>query len=187
MDQWARIYATDPDYAHFFQVVINDGHLYLATDPDNGEADVARNLDLTFDDGAWHHLAAVRDGADASDAAIYVDGAPIALEAYDGYFSGSDSTRIGAHSTGAFAYSGLLDEIAIWRRTLTAGEILDLYESAFSSGLLEGDVNADYNGAGNLDHWIRCDNMGVCPHQCLVRILENGEEAIKEESPIGVV
>ena len=48
-------------------------------------------------------------------------------------------------------------------------------------------ISVFYNGAGNLDHWIRCDNMGICPHQCLVRILENGEEAIKEESPFGVV
>lgn len=143
MESWARLYATDPAYANFFQIVMNEGHFYLATNPDNGAADVARNLDLAFDDGAWHHLAAVRDGVDAANAAIYIDGEAIPLEAYDGFFSGGTSTRVGARTTGSHAFFGMMDEIALWRRALDPAEILAIYEAAFTSGPLPGDLNGD--------------------------------------------
>ncbi len=77
--------------------------------------------------GTWQHLAATYDGATAR---FYVDGALAASRPFGGDVGSSDVFRIGAYGpspTGFF--DGLIDEVRIYDRALTATEIA-------------GDVNA---------------------------------------------
>jgi uncharacterized repeat protein (TIGR01451 family) len=81
-----------------------------------------------YDDGAWHHLAAVRAGATMS---LYVDGglavtATGVLTSFD-YALDITLGQMGeAHSRGYL--DGSIDEVAVFGQALTAGQVADLYK-----------------------------------------------------------
>jgi hypothetical protein len=86
-------------------------------------------------DGAWHHVAAVRDAA-SSLLRIYVDGVEensAATNYTGGFDSALASVDVGWINLGSgYHYRGLVDEVALYNRALTPVEIQDHY----SSGLL---------------------------------------------------
>ena len=84
---------------------------------------------IRVDDGAWHHVVAVRDdslGAGGTNL-LYVDGDLQDSEIINytnGFFSNSASINIGYLNTGGFfRLEGLLDEVAIYDRALPEDEI----------------------------------------------------------------
>ncbi|MEJ8802068.1 LamG-like jellyroll fold domain-containing protein [Pontibacter sp. H249] len=84
-----------------------------------------------LNDGNWHHVVAVRDGASLRNL-LYVDGV---LEseltiAYDASFASSALLNIGWINLDAgFRYRGDLDELALYNRALTGQEIAGRYNS----------------------------------------------------------
>jgi hypothetical protein len=79
-------------------------------------------------DGNWHHLVGVwTDGSQK----LYVDG-QLATSATDSMniTDGGDAS-IGAINLGSFipSYNGLMDDVAIWNRALSASEVVGLYNS----------------------------------------------------------
>ena len=82
-------------------------------------------------DGAWHHIAVVRDGANDT-ATLYVDGAsqgsksatlgPLTIATIG---IGADQTTVGSFSTKR-SWVGSVDEIRVYHRTLTSVEIAAL-------------------------------------------------------------
>lgn len=97
------------------------------------DADDGGNLcgQTRINDGAWHHLAVVKEGHPNATLTLYVDGeeedvtagifvAPIEL--FD-----APELAIGAFSTGTYQASGAFDEVAIWRRALASNEVRSLH------------------------------------------------------------
>lgn len=88
-------------------------------------------LDKTYesglDDGSWHHVVATWDGTNAY---IYVDNVKSTATAYSSniVYVSACHLRMGsnAYADGTF-YGGLLDEVAIYNRALTDGEVATLY------------------------------------------------------------
>ena len=83
----------------------------------------------SLSDGAWHHLAVVRNGA-TGDILFYVDGVEqgLALNATlaAGLDSATEPLTIGYLNTGGantFRFDGSVDEVALYSRALTAGEV----------------------------------------------------------------
>jgi len=77
--------------------------------------------------GQWHHVAATWDGSTVK---LYVDGSEVATVLLSGNYSdpGKD-TLIGGIYYGALPYcpfNGLIDEVGIWNRALTAEEVAAL-------------------------------------------------------------
>ena len=77
--------------------------------------------------GQWHHVAATWDGSTVK---LYVDGSEVATALLSGNYSdpGKD-TLIGGIYYGALPYcpfEGLIDEVGIWNRALSADEIAAL-------------------------------------------------------------
>ena len=75
----------------------------------------------------WHHLTGVGDGANMY---IYVDGVEVASRVYAtaGYGTNSNPFHIGAKSlTAGNHFTGLIDEVLVYDRALSAGEISQLY------------------------------------------------------------
>lgn len=95
-----------------------------------------------INDGAWHHIVAVRDGA-SNQTRLYVDSRQEATTNVT-YLAGFDSLtaplNIGWFNRYIrYAYDGTLDELAIYNRALTPQEIFQHY--------LKGGIGNDYCAA----------------------------------------
>ena len=83
----------------------------------------------TIDDGQWHHIAAIKRGAEQAQTELYVDG--VLATSASGTLSGpladvaDTALSIGGQST--FQGVGDFDEVAIWMRGLSQAEVVDLY------------------------------------------------------------
>lgn len=82
----------------------------------------------------WYHLVGTWDGTTMK---LYVDGSEVTLT-FDVNNSGTmtDTSRawyIGATNSGTALYDGLLDEIGVWSRAITASEVTSLFNGG--SGL----------------------------------------------------
>jgi hypothetical protein len=93
-----------------------------------GEAALVTGAVVT--DGAWHHIVAVRDDS-ADEIRIYVDGqagSPTAVNYAGGLGSPTDELNIGwLDVPRRYYFKGTLDEMALYSRALSAGEIEQHY------------------------------------------------------------
>lgn len=107
----------------------NDNHIRVYVDPANDDVEGVETTDLSIDpgvpvtDGEWHHLAAVRRGADVI---LYLNGEEAARTedtagAYEllaeSFFLGQD------HRGGDLAFHGDLDDMRLWGRALSTQEL----------------------------------------------------------------
>ncbi len=126
------------------------------------------NTDNMYGDGNWHFVSAVRDSANGK-LKIYIDGVPGAADVSDGAANvvGSQYAQlaIGAGLWGGGGYyeqfSGLIDEVQIYNRALTAEEIAAIYmcstrqytltvtKSGTGTGTVTGGANCTLNWVGN--------------------------------------
>jgi hypothetical protein len=90
------------------------------------------------DDGLWHHLAGVCDESNAV-VTLYIDGLPIgttSIATNAGILATPASMLIGSRPSGTtpndndFQYDGVIQDVAVWNKALTAAQILALYEFA---------------------------------------------------------
>ena len=82
-----------------------------------------------INDGSWHMLTGVYDGAYVR---IYVDGVEENSAAYvtSSIYSNTHNVEIGGYCNGnPFLTNGLIDEVRIYGRALSASEIMDLYNA----------------------------------------------------------
>lgn len=95
----------------------------------------------TLADGAWHHLAVLRDQA-AGTVSLYRDGAlegtqATALNRLDvaaaGVVLGQEQDAVGGGFDPAQALAGSLDEVYVYRRVLSESEIVDLASPALDA------------------------------------------------------
>jgi len=100
-----------------------------------GALRVDSTSDVGQNDGSWHMVSATYDGSgNASGAILYFDGAAVAKTTIDDSLSGSTLTAgdiaIGSSTDGAATnFTGNIDEVSVWSRDLTAGEITTIYNS----------------------------------------------------------
>jgi len=109
-----------------YALVTYDGKISVAIDDDT----VAKNVlsTETYNDSKWHYVVGVRDG---NNLRLYIDNVEETPTDITGYGDIDDATRplvFGRRSdTSEGFYTGLLDEIIIWNRTLTSDEISQLF------------------------------------------------------------
>ena len=105
---------------------------------------------MNLADGGWHHVVAIRDTAQDK-IILYVDGAtadatsPNPLEAEDLTLTtagGSDrpepSTSAGSTRTPFYHFDGVIDEVALYDRVLSAAEITDHYNGGLGKDICDG-------------------------------------------------
>lgn len=88
---------------------------------------------VPINDGAWHHLVGVRDGANDVNR-LYVDGVQVISGTKD-YPAGFDSNSAGLNIgwlnlSGGFHFQGTLDELALYNKALSAAEIQTHYTNS---------------------------------------------------------
>ncbi|MDM5264393.1 DUF5011 domain-containing protein [Sulfurovum sp. XTW-4] len=101
-----------------------------------------------INDGAWHHIAAVREGS-TGDTILYVDGTEESSFNFTstGGFAASTPVTIGYfinNSSASFYFDGMLDEIAVYGSALSPFEITQHYQNGLSGNESEvlGDTTA---------------------------------------------
>jgi hypothetical protein len=91
----------------------------------NGGSQWELESDVAINDGEWHHVVAVRHGAQGY---LYVDGA-LRASASGGvkHLAGNLPTQIGADITGSAYFHGAIDHVGIYSHALRAAEVMQLY------------------------------------------------------------
>lgn len=94
----------------------------------DGVANPSGVSSTTIDDNSFHHLVGLKNGSNVS---IWVDGfmENSATATFTGNFNGVDNASIGAYNNSFFA-SGIIDEVRIYNRALSAKEIKAAYNSS---------------------------------------------------------
>ena len=89
------------------------------------------NSVTVFTNGAWYHVAVVYDGTQTAAGAgetIYVNGELDSVHAADpSLAANTQDVLIGNLPGGGNNFIGMIDEVAIWTRALSSGEIKSLY------------------------------------------------------------
>jgi hypothetical protein len=107
-------------------------------------------------DGNWHHIAVVLTNdttPDISEANLYVDGN---LESIGGMLAFAVNTavtenvKIGVHAGGLKYYNGLIDEVRIYDRALSAADIEAIYRAHALAADMEPDGDVDFDDFARL-------------------------------------
>lgn len=93
----------------------------------------------SYADGSWHHILGTRDGDNIH---LYVDGGLIGSDAGNDAIDVDNAygIYIGKRSS-AINFDGIIDEVIIWNKSLSATEISQLYNASF--GLFDSHGNND--------------------------------------------
>jgi hypothetical protein len=115
-------------------------------------------------DNVWYHAAIVWDGTNT--ASLYLDGVNVSSR-----FSGPPTPdskgrplAIGVHSTMAAYFGGIIDDVRVYNRALSAEEIRKLYENGSSGRSLSvrpraGPDNIERAIRGKVEAWKKIDDM----------------------------
>ena len=114
----------------------------LYTQYHNGAAGGEISSKTPIADDKWHHAGSVR--SDKTKIQIYLDG-KLDLENKNGAGGGSTDNEadltIGRHSD-ARSWDGMLDELRLWRKALTAKEAKQAWNGTLTKTLLSVDPSA---------------------------------------------
>ncbi len=97
----------------------------------------------TFDDGAWHHVVGVFSYA-ADSIVVYVDGSAVSTTGTVSFTASVTSdtaaqdTRVATGLGGANDFDGDIDEVRIYSRALSAGDVDKLYRYPWAGSLVNG-------------------------------------------------
>jgi len=88
------------------------------------------NADTVISKGSWHHVAVVKDGDSGTNMRLYLDGANIGSGSV-GSVEAAGIKAIGdrLEYPPKDPFQGLIDEVVVWNRALSAEEIQDLHDS----------------------------------------------------------
>lgn len=105
-------------------------------------------------DGQFHHAACTYDGTTIR---LYVDGVEVAQDAYSGTvdYQAGQPLVIGSRTSGPKeGFPGLLDEVQLYERALTATEIKEIFDAG---GVGEGNCAGCARQPANLAAWYKGD------------------------------
>ncbi len=164
-----------------------DGHLQWNFRDGNDRRDYDGPGGL-FTDKAWHHIAVTFDRS--GNASTYVDGTVAATQALGPSADTLDSglpTNIGQDGNGYYTdggsasiTDGMMDDVAIWRRVLSAAEVTRLYTSGLA-GINAANV-PDPQGPTIASFVPSIDGKNVSPTVTVRLTIEDGSTALDKTS-----
>ena len=120
-------------------ILIVNGKAVISVDDKSYRTDIASTTSVN--DGAWHHIAGVKNG---SSYLIYVDGV-LETSATDTHSMGGSTYNfhIGHHGAWGQYFNGQIDEVRVWDDARTASEISDNMNTELTGS--ESNLIAYYN------------------------------------------
>jgi len=86
------------------------------------------NDNLDTDDGAWHHVAIVREGTGSGELKFYLDGDSVGTSTHSDSIPNASYLYIGATEWDDEVFDGMIDDVRFYTRALTADEVGELAE-----------------------------------------------------------
>ena len=118
--------------------------------------------DSNINDGRWHHISITLVNGTAGGYKLYLDGVEVGQATFSGTLSDWDTIKIGGddvHQPDFF--HGLIDEVRVYSRALSAEQIWELYQAGLSGhGLPTGPLFVD---AENGDYHLRSERGRYWP------------------------
>jgi len=128
--------------ANFWNILITSGGVFEFFEDNIAEYPSTSTLTA----GNWYHLVAVKSSNGAGNMQYYVNGASAGTASVGTITTPTTAAYLGAYTANgsSFVYytDGILDEVGIWSRSLTSGEVSDLYNSGAGLGY------DDFGGGG---------------------------------------
>jgi hypothetical protein len=113
------------DSVQQFAIFLEDADDQLKIETWDGAWRDAPTSTTEWDANVWYHFAVTFN---QSDVIWYIDGQEDSVTSFPYTFRDTEANvTVGWFHQDSWSFNGTLDEIAIWNRTLTAAEILDLY------------------------------------------------------------
>ncbi|MEM7626058.1 MAG: cadherin-like domain-containing protein [Planctomycetota bacterium] len=118
----------------YFSFYVNSGQVYWGIWA-GGAAQVRANSAVTINDGAWHHLAVTVDaggnrlfidGVELTGAAVTHSAGSAANTIFLDDLAGHDDFQIGAYAGPGGEFNGLIDDVRIYDRALSASDVSEL-------------------------------------------------------------
>lgn len=130
IDKWGT-----PAEASFTMIISGNKTLFYTY---NGSGEAGINTGDEVTDGEWHHVVGVHNGTDNL---IYLDGSLKNSDNAPARQAGGTTINIGSRH--GFAYfNGSIDEVAFWNRSLSAGEIENIFNN-------QSPLMSDFSGQSN--------------------------------------
>ena len=116
---------------------------------DAANSDKILNSTTDINDGAYHHIATVRDGENVY---LYIDGAlEDSASGFTGSFSASEPLFLGAWDHPSYAmdqyFNGSMDDIRIYEMALDASQVSDLYNATIVTPVADPTISIASNTA----------------------------------------
>jgi hypothetical protein len=137
MSAWIKTAVTGKWILHDFVTPTFDIGIWVESSGGNGKlalavSDQTRSTGTTrIDDNVFHHVAATFDKITIR---LYVDGRLDQTTSFSnaGWLTSGDSMGIGGPSSGGVGYfNGIIDDVRIYNRVLTPGEVMEMYRNPF--------------------------------------------------------
>ena len=136
-----RMLVNHPSATDHFMLVMHQGKMNVLT-ATNASSSLG-TAGTAYNDGQWHHVLAVRNGDNISDAELWMDGVDVSNTlSYITWFSkAGNHALIGSRGLDSqphrLAFDGTIDEVTIWDRALTNPEIALISNSAVAKPAIE--------------------------------------------------
>jgi hypothetical protein len=122
---------------NYYMGVQQTGDLGFCLLSNNGTGSITTTTTAAIAVSTWTHLACSYDGTDGR---MYIngvqDGTPVALAGT--LFGTTVALNLARRSGGGGAYDGMLDDVRIYDRAMSAAEIATVYASRGNDGILHG-------------------------------------------------
>lgn len=106
-----------------WQLVYNSGILYWSNNGTNMFDGSSISLDTN-----WHHIVITRSSTNSW--IMYKDGAQVSTGSLSTNLGTTNHFTIGdTYQNNSFAFNGMIDEVGVWSRALSSGEVSQLYNS----------------------------------------------------------
>jgi len=128
-----------------------NGRLSLDERADGGDSIAKNDTSKNYRDNAWHHVIGIVNTSSKT-GTLYVDGVNKGSDSYTGnLINQNESLTLGSDSSDStYIYSGLIDEVRIYNRALSASEVKSLYNQS-ASKFNKTPTNTLTNGL--VGHW----------------------------------
>lgn len=154
-------YATDP-----YLLYLSNGSAVYRRDVGTGQTVNTVSTSLaSADTGLFHHLVGTYDSASGK-MTLYLDGAQINQMTLPGtlsYATNAFTCYIGSADNGQQLFKGVLDDIGVWNRALTACEIAQLYYA--STMITQQPVTGSVSAGGSVSFSIQDINSATATYQ----------------------